>query len=649
MKTDSDREAILRSLDIEAIDETDAATEGLRAVATVPPTRPMDLLHEEDESVGDEIVLEIVRARQAICELEADDGSLKEDRICKVVCELKGEIAYLKEDTSVASEPIVGKTWKTDGLSSGAECDKAVGALNPVRTNEGPGVHAVAQQFGEMPPEAIEPGAYAVAPDSGEMPLEAIVPEDLPEVVRDEANAEDEMERTQNDTNLNDSGLLVATAVPQNDLPVAEQVNVGNLNGREGTTEFKRMLALGGLVLILFAGVASLMSALLVTSEPISEKVSSERAKPPRDVLGLLPEYTRNTIDTDPHSPQALALQFLRTDPSLQDYPGWRLQQRFSLATLYHSTGGAYYWKDSNHWMNYSLHECQWFAKSSPGITMGIKIPEAEGPCESDPNGVYQHLWLWKNGLNGTLAPEISMLSSLRSISVYGNEELKGSLPSTLGLLSNLIGINMATNTLTGSIPTQIGQLTKAAALAWTDNDLMGTLPTQLGRLTDLELLYVCITKLSGTIPTQLGNNKTKLKWLLLPSNALTGPIPSQLGDIAALEVLDLSRNHLSGVIPSSLAELDKLETVWLSHNNLTSTIPSELGKLQNLSKLMLHNNSFSGSIPNQIAALASHSLTNFWAKRNNGLTGTIPSALCGIKGLRMDCSDKICGCTCTC
>ena len=90
---------------------------------------------------------------------------------------------------------------------------------------------------------------------------------------------------------------------------------------------------------------------------------------------------------------------------------------------------------------------------------------------------------------------------------MFGNDDLSGTLPTELGLLT-------AMNT----------------GLLLHDNErLSGTLPTQLGQLANLQYLYAhSIPRLSGALPSHLGL-LTNLKEVYLHGDALSGTVPSQL------------------------------------------------------------------------------------------------------------------------
>ena len=90
-------------------------------------------------------------------------------------------------------------------------------------------------------------------------------------------------------------------------------------------------------------------------------------------------------------------------------------------------------------------------------------------------------------------------------------------------------------------------------------NNLTGTLPATLGNLTDLSYIYLNLNSLSGTIPTYFCNY-TKMTIIILSNNHFTGQIPDCIGDLnTTLTYLDLSLNGLSGAIPNYLFNLTLL------------------------------------------------------------------------------------------
>ena len=65
-------------------------------------------------------------------------------------------------------------------------------------------------------------------------------------------------------------------------------------------------------------------------------------------------------------------------------------------------------------------------------------------------------------------------------------------------------------------------------------NNLKGTLSTELGQLTNLERFTVEIAELTGTIPTEVGLME-RLYEFAVGLNFLEGPIPTEFGNLGFL------------------------------------------------------------------------------------------------------------------
>ena len=87
---------------------------------------------------------------------------------------------------------------------------------------------------------------------------------------------------------------------------------------------------------------------------------------------------------------------------------------------------------------------------------------------------------------------------------------------------------------------------------------LSGTLPSELGVLSDLQHLWLSWNALTGEIPSQLGALHN-LWSLVLNGNRLVGPIPVQLGNLANLRSLWLNFNDLTGLVPSEVCSLPEV------------------------------------------------------------------------------------------
>ena len=102
-----------------------------------------------------------------------------------------------------------------------------------------------------------------------------------------------------------------------------------------------------------------------------------------------------------------------------------------------------------------------------------------------------------------TIPSEIGLLTQLTFLSIYDNE-LKGTIPSEVGLLTQLMALVFNNNELVGTIPSEVGLLTQLTYLAIKDNKLVGTIPSEVGLLTQLKILRFRDNELVGTIPASL-------------------------------------------------------------------------------------------------------------------------------------------------
>ena len=183
------------------------------------------------------------------------------------------------------------------------------------------------------------------------------------------------------------------------------------------------------------------------------------------------------------------------------------------------------------------------------------------------------------------------------TIAMSGNNMI-GKIPESVTTMDALKYFYVANNYISGSLPSSIGNMTNLRHLEMSDNaQLKGGIPASIGNLHLLELLSINNTNISGNIPLELGT-LTHLKTIGLSSNQLFGPIPGSLGNLSQLSSLFLERNKLSGDIPNELGNAMSLTSVNFAYNQLTGPIPSSIGNLTNLGILYLESNNLSGPLP---------------------------------------------------
>ncbi|XP_024004360.1 receptor-like protein 12 [Eutrema salsugineum] len=87
-----------------------------------------------------------------------------------------------------------------------------------------------------------------------------------------------------------------------------------------------------------------------------------------------------------------------------------------------------------------------------------------------------------------------------KTIDVSGNR-FEGEIPKSIGLLEELIVLNMSNNAFTGHIPPSLVNLTNLQSLDLSQNRLSGEIPPELGKLTFLARMNFSYNRLEGPIP----------------------------------------------------------------------------------------------------------------------------------------------------
>ena len=292
----------------------------------------------------------------------------------------------------------------------------------------------------------------------------------------------------------------------------------------------------------------------------------------------------------------------LDTDAILKEEADEIMRERQALMDLYNSTDGAN-WKNNKNW--------------------GSDKPLSEWYGVGTNRGHVRYLSLNDNGLKGSIPESIDLLTNLKDLQL-GNNQLSGSIPESIGNLVNLEYLYLYSNQFSGSISESIGKLANLRSLDLSSNQWSGSIPESIGNIVNLESFSFYKNQLSGSIPESLGN-LAQLRFIELGNNQFSGSIPESLGNLANLEDLSLSNNQLSGSIPESLGNLVNLEYLSLYNNQLSGSIPETIGNLVNLEYLLLYRNQLSGSIPESIGNLARLRDVELG---DNQLSGSIPESI---------------------
>lgn len=566
-----------------------------------------------------------------------------------------------------------------------------------------------------MPTQAVprnsappaQPGAFAVPPsgpqtsDSPHPPIHDLPTSDSPE--------------SSSTLPFNREGLVEANPVLLEDLerqiPHASPVDAtsqklpseGNWTNKDpkqahAILSIVAIVLVAGLVLGLVFGLVDDDKSGTTDLQPLlSSSVAPSMAPTSSFLLEFLPFYSQETIRRDPESAQAKAYEWLLDDPTLGNYTTGRILQRYALATFFFSAGGNTWFLNGNNsrreltqtrqrppmkdiplpthqyaWLDYfnnssAVHECDWYNLNYLG-----------GKDTCNDLQEYINLELPNNNLQGSLPRELALLTSMESLALHRNK-LRGTIPIELfSSWSKIQVVVLLQNNLSGNIPSELGLWqNNLQSLSLQRNGFSGLLPSEVWQLSRLATFHVRFNALTGSIPTDIGKMES-LGSIELEGNDFHSGLPTEISLATSLFRLQFS-SESAWTLPSQLARLTKLAYLTLDGANLSGTIPSEIALLSNLKRLSLNDNPLLlGSIPASLGLLPSLLPTNqtptcpaqglpmtlpYLPKqeldleqvslKGSGLTGSLPVEWCSsLKILCFDCSNSsqsLCGCGCPC
>ena len=233
------------------------------------------------------------------------------------------------------------------------------------------------------------------------------------------------------------------------------------------------------------------------------------------------------------------------------------------------------------------------------------------------------------------------------SINARGNR-LLGSLPETIGLLTELRGIGLYSSKLQGTLPLSLSRLTLLESFDVSQGGLTGTFPWDSFRnMSNLVVLAIGDNSLSGALPTSL--IFPKIKRALLYNNVLTGRLPSELSSWSTLELFSINSNLLTGSIPSEYSAWTNINGFYVGENNgLNGSLPASFGNWHQVDSFGVSGTSVHGEIPKTYSSWQNLTYGSF---ENTQLSGAMP--LCEINKtiseLIADCLDVSCPCCTQC
>jgi Leucine-rich repeat (LRR) protein len=116
-----------------------------------------------------------------------------------------------------------------------------------------------------------------------------------------------------------------------------------------------------------------------------------------------------------------------------------------------------------------------------------------------------------------------SYLISTKSVSTTSLHASTTTIPSEIGMLSNLRSINLDKTGIFGDIPTTIGHLQRLQYMSMESNFLSGTLPTEMNQMVSLQTMQLSSNRIGGVIPTL--TSLYNLRHIVLFSNQFKGSL----------------------------------------------------------------------------------------------------------------------------
>jgi hypothetical protein len=202
-------------------------------------------------------------------------------------------------------------------------------------------------------------------------------------------------------------------------------------------------------------------------------------------------------------------------------------------------------------------------------------------------------LFMYNAQMGGSLPSELGNLDLKEFLA--NNNLFSDVIPEELWNNKRLTLLRLDSNELRGSVSTRLGELTDLTDLFLNNNALSSSLPVQMQRLTSLG-------KISGSALFPTSERQSTHKYssppffqikvnLLLNDNQFTGTIRDGFDSFRNLDFVDFSANQFTGTLPSSLFDIRDLRFLYLSNNQLEGKLPENWGNAVFLRDLFIDNN----------------------------------------------------------
>jgi hypothetical protein len=193
--------------------------------------------------------------------------------------------------------------------------------------------------------------------------------------------------------------------------------------------------------------------------------------------------------------------QLLQLNSMMTNLVQFCIRQRYALLTLWFQQ--AYTntpWKFGTDWL-VNANECD-----GDNIWYGITCASMNLEGTVGMQNVVTEVALGRNNMRGTIPADLGLLTALTYFHV-GVNALTGTLPASIGQWTSLTEFNMGRNALTGTLPASIGQWTALTRFRVNDNALTGTILASIGNWSQIQYAYFYSNQFTGAMPSGICDN----------------------------------------------------------------------------------------------------------------------------------------------
>lgn len=260
-------------------------------------------------------------------------------------------------------------------------------------------------------------------------------------------------------------------------------------------------------------------------SPTVAPTTSAPSATPTEDIRAELLNFffDNGVVVSEENTAGSLAVSFLAEEAASENALDLstpeKIIQRYALVTLEYSLRGAAETTDAPTPNFVPLPEPEPDAPLDGDADFFANETSVENPTESD----------GATGMGGGFLGQFGGARKLQSLVALGRPGVDECFWVGVTCANDtIVEIRLGNKGFDGSIPTEIGLMTNLTYLDLSQNDLGGSIPEELYSLTNLVELFLYQNQLTGTISRSAGNF-WNLRHFHLNHNQLTGSIPASM------------------------------------------------------------------------------------------------------------------------